>query len=44
MNMQTNQTLDSRLESLNLLAMLGVYASLSEKILKESLSPIDYLE
>ena len=44
MNMQTNQTLDSRLESLNLLAMLGAYASLYEKIIKESLSPIDYLE
>lgn len=33
-----------RLESLNLLAMLGVYEDLSEKIIQARQTPIDYLE
>ena len=40
----TNSILSTRLESLNLLAMLGVYQDLSEKIVKANRGPIDYLE
>jgi DNA replication protein DnaC len=44
MNQIFNSTLGTRLESLNLLAMRDVYQSLSEKITKQQLGHLDYLE
>lgn len=43
-NQILNGTLGARLESLSLLAMRDVYQSLSEKIIKQQLSHMDYLE
>ncbi len=43
LNCDTKTNLNVRLESLNLLAMLGVYHDLSEKIIKAKQSPVDYL-
>lgn len=39
-----NQTLDTMLESLNLLAIRDVYKKVSEQIIKGQQSPIDYLQ
>lgn len=39
-----NQTLDTMLESLNLLAIRDVYQEVSTRIMKEQMSPIDYLQ
>ena len=39
-----NQTLDTMLESLNLLAIRDVYQEVSTRIIKEQMSPIDYLQ
>ena len=44
MNQIFNSTLESKLEGLNLLAMRDVYQSLSEKITKQQLGHLDYLE
>ena len=44
MNGFLNSTLESKLKSLNLTAMREVYQDLSEKIAREQLSHIDYLE
>jgi DNA replication protein DnaC len=41
---EMTSTLDSKLSSLNLTAMRDIYQDLSEKIIKEKLSHIDYLE
>jgi len=44
MSQALHDTLDSKLTSLNLLAMRGVYLNLSENMTKEQLGHIDYLE
>lgn len=42
--LDTSKTLDTMLESLNLLAIRDVYQKVSEQVIKGQLSPIDYLQ
>lgn len=42
--LDTSKTLDTMLESLNLLAIRDVYQKISEQVIKGQLSPIDYLQ
>ena len=44
MSQALHDTLDSKLISLNLLAMRDVYLNLSENMTKEQLGHIDYLD